>query len=87
MYQYIGNETFKVKMANGEGITVTHWRSRDTKNDSELGIAKVEMSEDVRVDLLLYRLNRGLMDVTNIIDNNEVDIFSLSVGDTVKVGE
>lgn len=87
MYQYIGNETFKVKMANGEGITVTDWRSRNTKLDSDLGVTKVEMSEDLRIDLFLYRLNRGLMDVTNIIDNNEVDIFSLSVGDTVKVGE
>ena len=80
MQQYLFLENSKIKDYNGNEIYVKDFRKRNEYNDNDILIGVVTQDKKLRPDIISNNLYSSVSRITNIIDVNDIDIFSFDVG-------
>ena len=83
MIQYASAETIVIRNIDNEILKVTNFRKRIKYDPKQLFTTTLLDTEVLRTDILSNRLIGNIFNVGQIIDANEVDVFSMDEGDTI----
>lgn len=72
-----------IKDKSGNILKVHDFRKRVKYNKADVVINKMKEGELLRVDLLSIRLYGSRLNIANIIDVNDEDVFSFNTNDPV----
>ena len=85
MIDYLANKKDYIKLKDGRTVQVTSPRKRRAvREEDELSYIITEFDVS-RVDVLLSNVGKSFYTVDDLVDANDKDILSLSVGEKIKI--
>jgi len=86
MEQYLSMEEVIILSKEGKPRRVIDFRNRNIRTNSEIFFTTVTDRELLRTDLLARRLYNSVLEIGNIIDTNDKDVFSFVKNESIKFG-
>lgn len=83
MVQWMAGEEVIIKNNVGEIRKIKLWRKRIKYEKTSIYVDKILEGEEIRIDTVGERLISSTINLSGIIDTNEIDVFSLNPGDTI----
>lgn len=84
MLQYLSMQPITIKNSSGEPIRVKNFRRRIKYANEDLYYTTIVHKEDIRADLLSFRLYKSVFKIGGIIDANDKDVFSFDIGERMR---
>ena len=85
MIDYLANKKDYIKLKDGRTVQVTSPRKRRVVREEDALSYTITEFDVSRVDVLLSNVGKSFYTVDDLVDANDKDILSLSVGEKIKI--
>ena len=85
MIDYLANKKDYIKLKDGRTVQVTSPRKRRAVHEEDELSYTITEFDVSRVDVLLSNVGKSFYTVDDLVDANDKDILSLSIGEKIKI--